>query len=120
MKKCEIVYTTSEHVKQFFGDQSFQRLRGFSGIVDGEVIGLAGIRYDGNRMILFSDMKEKARNYKKDIVKMIHVLKDMLKEYSYPVFAIACKNEMLSEKILVKLGFKPMGCDAPDGKVYWR
>jgi hypothetical protein len=120
MKRLDIVYATPEHVGQFFGNMCFQRLKGYAAILNGEVIGVAGIRYDGDSLILFSDMKEPARKYKKDIIRMIRLMDELLENIKYPVLAIANKNESLSEKILIKLGFEYTGLNSPDGKVFRR
>jgi hypothetical protein len=122
MKKSDVIidYATIKDAREFFGDDWSQTFKGFSASLNGEVIGVAGIKIEKKRLILFSDMKDKARKYKKDIVKMINKINYLVKSIKSPIMAISDCNEVLSEKILTKLGFRFFGQYSEDGKVFWR
>jgi len=122
MKKSDVIirYSTIKDAKEFFGPEWTQSFKGYSALLNNKILGIAGIKLEQNRMILFSDMIDEARKYKKDIVKMIYKLNDLIKGMKTPIMAISDYNEILSEKILVKLGFRFIGQYADDGKIFWR
>jgi hypothetical protein len=120
MKRLEIIPSTKEHVAVFFNETLRQSFKGITAILDGKVIGIAGLKFDGKRIVLFSDIRDDVRQYKRDIVKVIYMLYGIIKEARYPILALANPNEYLSERILIKMGFKYSGYETPDGKAFWR
>ena len=122
MKKSKMIikYATKKHAKEFYGEDWTQSFKGIVALINGKPIGMGGIRFDGEKGILFSDTTSEGRKHKKQTVKCIRVLKKMVEETNYPVCAIASKDEPLSEKILVKLGFKFSGGIVSGEKMFWR
>lgn len=121
MKKSKIIIkpATSKLTKEFYGifPKSF---KGIVALLNGKVIGVGGLKYEDGKMMLFSDIKDELRPYKKDICKAIRIFGRMVKKANYPIVAIAGKEEKNSERILTALGFSPNGQLAPEGKIFWR
>lgn len=122
MKKSKITIepATKEHAKEFYGDKPTKSFKGYVALLDGKVVGIGGLSFENETMMLFSDMKEEFRPFKDDIWKSIGILGKMVKKTNYPIVAIASNKEKASEKLLTKLGFEPSGHSTPDGKVFWR
>ena len=121
MRKSDIIikYATQDHAKEFYGENR-KTFKGYAALLNGNVVGIGGLCFEKDKMVLFSDMKKEMRPYKKTIVKCIKILGKMVEQTKYPVVAIADKNEKMSERILIKLGFEPSGETVPLGKVFWR
>ncbi len=122
MKKSKIIFkhATKEHVKEFYGDQCTKSFKGYVALLDGKVVGIGGLSYENDVMLLFSDMKDEFRPFKNDIWKAIGLADQMVKETKYPVVAVANKKEKNSEWLLTNLGFNPSGESTPEGKIFWR
>lgn len=123
MEKTRVVFKKAnmDLARQFYGDGApIRSFKGYVAMVGDRVIGVAGLFYCGDNIILFSDMKDEFRSYKKDIVKSILLMRDFMKDIKYPICAVSKKDESLSPKILFKLGFVESGGETPAGKVYIR
>ena len=122
MKKSKIIIepATMEYAKEFYGDQYTKSFKGYAALLDGKVVGIGGISFEGKARALFSDMKKEMRPFKRDIVKGVRILGEMVKNARYPIFAVADNKEPASEKLLTKLGFVPNGDVVPTGKIFWR
>ncbi|MCK5149102.1 hypothetical protein KAR48_20265 [bacterium] len=122
MKKSKITFepATTAHAKKFYGDKCAKSFKGHVAMLDGKVVGIGGLSYEQGRMVLFSDMKEEFRPFKKDIWKAIDILGEMVEKTNCPVVAVANNKEKNAEFLLTKLGFTPNGESTPDGKIFWR
>ena len=123
MKKSEIsiIPATMDHAKEFYGGRDIKSFKGYVALLKGRVVGIAGLSFQTEAMLLFSDLKDEMRPYKSDIWKAIGLLGEMVEKTHYPVVAVANKNEKRSEELLTKLGFSPSGQANPDGsKIFWR
>jgi len=109
MKNLEIVPATIDRVKQFYGNKHIKSFRGYVALLDGYPVGVAGLTYDH---ILFSDISDELRPYKKDIVR---TAKNLIKDIKYPISAIANENEPMAVRLLTRLGFTHIS-----GQMYWR
>lgn len=117
--KVKIVPASIDHVKEFY-ERPTKSFRGYSAILDGKVVGIGGVSFEKEMMILFSDIKDELRPFKDDIWEGIRLLGELVEEVKYPIVAIASNKEKASEWLLTKLGFSPSGQSTPDGKVFWR
>lgn len=123
MKKSKITIepATMAYAKEFYGDQCNKSFRGYVALLGGKVIGVGGLSFENETMMLFSDIKEELRPFKRDIVRGFHILERMVAKTNYPIVAVADKKEKLSERILTRIGFTPSGNENQDGsKIYWR
>ena len=119
--KLIIKFASMAHAKEFYGDQYTKSFRGGVALLKGKVVGIAGLSFENEQMMLFSDMKDEMRPYKRDIVKAIRIIGKMVEKALCPIVAVADNKESLSEKILTKLGFTFRGHMNPDGsKIFWR
>ena len=122
MKKPEIIIkpATMAYAKEFYGDQYAKSFKGYVALLKGKVVGIGGLSFENEMMMLFSDMKDEFRPFKKDIWKAIRILGKMVEKTKYPVVAVASNKEKNSEWLLTKLGFNPSGQSTPSGKIFWR
>jgi hypothetical protein len=122
MRKSRITFkpATMAHAREFYGDQYTKSFKGYAALLDGKVVGIAGISFEDETMVLFSDMKKEMRPFKRDIVRAIWVLGDMVENARYPIVAVVDKKEPAAEKILTKLGFTHSGHLNPDGSKMFR
>lgn len=122
MKQANIEFhpATKEHVREFYGENTRKSFRGYVAIMEGKVVAVGGISNEGGNKLLFSDLSEDMRPFKKDIVRAIRVLRDMVGNIKTPIYAIAHNTEALSEKLLFSFGFLPTGENTLSGKVFRR
>jgi len=123
MRKSKITIkpATMAYAKEFYGDQYTKSFKGHVALLNGKVVGVGGLSFENETMMLFSDMKEEMRPFKRDIVMGIHILNEMVEKTNCPIVAVASKKEKMSERLLAKLGFNPSGSSNPDGsKIFWR
>lgn len=80
-------------------------VRGYAVELDGKVIGIAGVLHT-RPLQAFGQIKDELRKYPKTIMKVIKMFKSILESYDMPVYAIACKKEYNSTKVLERIGFE--------------
>ncbi len=122
MRKSKIIFkpATMAYAKEFYGDQYTKSFKGYVALLDGKAIGVGGISFQNETMVLFSDIKKKMRPFKRDIVRGVYILGGMVKDVRYPIFAVADKKELAAERLLTKLGFVFSGHLNPDGSKIFR
>ena len=103
-----------EDVKEFYGKNSVFSFKGYTGVQDGKVVGVVGIYYIQGVAVVFSEIKEGIS--KKLVVMGIRKIVEDMNDLTYPVYAVTRE----SEKLLIRVGFKPTGVSGPCGKVYIR
>ena len=114
----EIRRSTIEDIKHFFGHRHKNSMRAYTAVLDGEPVGVAGIYYDGVRIIAFSIANEEARKkYKFAVYKMAKKVVDILQERNIIAYAIADPEIEGSDKLLRHLGFNYVG-PCKEGEVY--
>jgi len=122
MRNLKIKPATMAYAKEFYGNKFGKSFKGHVALLNNEVVGVAGLtKLEDGTMLLFSDMKEKLRPLKRDIVMSILVIKEMVEKINYPIVSVASKKEKAAKRILERLGFIPSGNSTPDGsEIYWR
>ena len=123
MKKSDIIIepATMAHAKEFYGDIPMKSFKGSVALLNGKVVGIGGLSFENETMMLFSDLKEELRPYKYVIWRAFYMLEDMVKNAEYPIVAVASQDEKDSERLLTKLEFTDSGKLTPDGsKIFWR
>jgi len=73
--------------------------------LDDEILAIAGIVYHKNLIEIFSDMKEKMREYPVSIWKGAKAVMEFVSGYNLPVHAIANSCYPEAEEFLSRLGF---------------
>jgi hypothetical protein len=101
----------------FHGELPPYRVKAFAGIVDGEVVGLAGLAFPhGSPMpIAWADMSDDARRH---AVALHKAAKAFFAGYRGRVACAADPAIPASRRWLERLGFVPTGTMSPDGEVY--
>lgn len=94
---------TQKDVEAFYGGLPAYTMRGIVADKDGEIIGIGGTyMYRGNT-IVFCEMKEGAKQYRKYILKAAKMVMNSIKDKR--VFAICDMNQESAPRFLEHLGF---------------
>jgi len=122
MKRDEIIFrqTTRATAKEFFGRTPSSSFNGYEAVLNNKVVGIAGIMYCHGFRMLFSEMTEEFRPYKREVAKAIRILEGIIIKLPYPIVAIAYKKEPFAKKLLIKLGFIPTDTVTEYGLLYMR
>lgn len=96
---------TDEDIVKFYGKRPSHSMRAIVGELDGEIIGIAGIFFNGVCIVVFSEILPAARAYPFGIYKVARRIKDMLVQKSLPAVAIADPKVEGSCALLEHLGF---------------
>jgi len=119
----ELVPATQKHVEEFYGNRPAMSLRGVVGILDGKVVGIAGVCIDDNHVVAFSEMHEDARKYKKTILRAGYMVYEIMQRYNV-VFAVANKQEKGARRLMARFGFEFVEVNGTGEEVYrwlkWR
>lgn len=113
----ELIPATQKHVQEFYGCLPLKSLRGVVGLLDGKVVGIAGVCMDKNHTVAFSEMKEEARPYKKAILRAGYMVYDIMQRYNV-VFAVANKQEKGARRLMARFGFELVEVNAAGEEVY--
>ena len=97
---------TKKDALAFYGHAPLFSFKGICAELDGEIIGLCGVYRDSGRQVVFSEIKDAMRPYRKSIARATRSLMDMIRG---PVYAFAAPTEPTSGYLLAKLGFMPTG-----------
>ena len=113
----ELVPATQKHVEEFYGSRPIMSLRGVVGLLDGKVVGIAGVCIDQNHAIAFSEMREEARPYKRAILRAGLMVYDIMQRYNV-VFAVANKQEQGARRLMARFGFEFVEMNSAGEEVY--
>lgn len=84
---------------------------------EGVIVGVAGLRYCGDKLLAFSELRESMRSHKKAILRAGRMLCRLMQDAKAPIYAVASKNEKNAAGFLRHLGFE-FAMDSEDGEVY--
>ena len=90
-------------------DASF---RGIAVEIDGKVVGIAGVMHTPS-LQFFSQFSEELRAYPNSLIMAARMMKEILGQYSSPVYSIADENVDSSIRFLEHIGFEHY-----EGRVY--
>ena len=115
MTKSEPVLrpATAGDVADFFGKPQAKTVQAVVMELDGRVIGIGGLAYEGDKLVAFGDFKPEALKYKRMVVKGARMVRDMVAKARAPVFTVADDKYPGSAKLLLRLGFDQV---EPDGR----
>lgn len=77
--------------------------------VDGEILAVGGIYYEGSRIIAFSDLKPGAEAYKKSIMRGTKMILELMRKKRRPVHAVRDPEISTAPGFLAHLGFEQVG-----------
>ena len=100
-------YATAEDFLKLDGATPKRTGRAIAAVSDdGEVIGIGGVYPDQTRYVMFSNLGEKLKANKRDLLKAIKGMRDLVKDLPYmPIIAEADPEICGSETLLKHLGF---------------
>ena len=105
----------SGDMEVFYDTSPRGTIRAYVAELDGKPIGIAGLVYDGGKVVAFSAMKEEMRNYPVTMARSALFIAKML-----PAGAVAKADpeEKGARSLLERLGFVPL--DKSNGTYRWR
>lgn len=108
MIKFEATPATPELVDRFYeGRPAPFTFRGYAGLLDDRVVGLAGIHYRDGLPVVFADFAPDLG--RKHIVRGIRMLEGlMLDQWKGLLFAVCDQERTTAHRTLTRLGFEPM------------
>lgn len=80
-------------------------MRAIVAVIDGELMGIAGLRYTPYGLVAFSELKPGMEKYPVSIMKGGRMLVKMIRESDAPVYAVG--RLPTAPAFLQRLGFKP-------------
>ncbi len=98
----EVVQATQEDVQAFHGRASDCSFRGIAVREDGLTIALAGVYNYAGKRVVFSDLKDSARKYRKSTLK---IAKEYLSGLRGELYAVCSDTEPTAPRFLEHLGF---------------
>ena len=113
----KLVPATQKYVEQFYGKKPIRSVRAVVGLLDGKVVGIAGVFLDKNNVVAFSEMREEARRYKKAILKAGYMVYEIMQNYNV-VFAVANPQEPGARRLMDRFGFKFVETNTAGEEVY--
>ena len=100
-----IVPATPELLREFYGHEPGRSMRAFVGMLDGKPVACFGVYYCDDKLVLFSDIRDEARPFKKSLVQGAFKVRDLMKELNAPVYAVAgCVDGAV--RLLERMGFQ--------------
>ena len=67
--KIELSFATKEDIEEFYDGPALYSCRAVVARLDGKIVGLGGVYRVGKNMVVFSEIREEMRPYKKDIIR---------------------------------------------------
>lgn len=105
----EFVPATAELATAFYGKPAPFSFRGWVCMVDGEPAGVCGIYKEGIHNVAFSDIAPGHRGRRRDIVRGIRLMREVIEASPVPVFAKPNPEFPTARPLLERLGFVPAG-----------
>lgn len=106
--------------ERLYGYSPTRTLKGYVGELNEEPVAMVGIYFMPDQIVAFFNIKDEAKQYKRDIAKGVRLFNKLLKEQNTPVFAIADPSIPTSENLLMRCGFQYLN-KGPNGEVFiWK
>lgn len=120
--RSEVVFrpATDADAQRYYGRRAHSSFRGFVAELNGELVGLAGVYYQDGVPIAFSEINPHVRSRRRDIVRGVKMLMQIVDTIKGPVYAVANPAEPTAPYLLAKLGWKPTGLLGPLGETLVR
>ena len=119
MTRAVVRPSVAEDIPLFFDEPLPWRIKGLTGFIDGEPVGIGGIAFppEGGPWV-FSSFKEEARAYPIEMHRAgLRLMKELRDQGVHSVRATVDEGIPAAERWLRRLGFKPT--DRIDGTVVW-
>jgi hypothetical protein len=106
--KITLAYATKEDVEEFYGAPSLYSCRAVIARLDDKPVGLGGVYRVGKNMVVFSEIREEMRPYKKDILRACRMAMGIIKRYT-TVIAYPDPNQATADTFGNHFGFMHTG-----------
>ena len=114
----EVRFATEADIVAWYGETLHRRLRAIVGLIDGEMVAIAGLCYFDDVAEAFCELKGPAYTHKKTIMKGAKQLVQMIEDFGGPVVAVADNEEENAPAFLRHLGFRASGSVVNDMELY--
>lgn len=98
----EVAMAGQADVEAFYGSRPLYSFRGICVKEDGKVIALAGVHNYAGKRVIFSEIKEEGRKYRKSTLK---IAKEYLASLKGELYAVCSETEPTAPRFLEHLGF---------------
>lgn len=102
MAVVELRAATRSDLLEFFGAVPAS-MRAIVARVDGEIMGIAGIKYTAAGLVAFSDAKPGAERFPVSMVRMARMLVKIMGDIEAPIYALS--SQPTAPALLERLGF---------------
>ena len=114
-RDVEFVPATRDLVTAFYGYVPQPTIQAHVAVLDGRVVGVAGIAFESGGPMLFSDPAPEMRARRRDMVRAVRFLEAQAKGFKGRLFAIAKVGEPAAPRLLKRLGFVPVEGERAEG-----
>lgn len=117
-QRLEIRPLTADYIMEFHGLSAMPySARGYAFFLDGDLVGMGGVRFHGPYFIAFSDIKENVKVEKATVYRCALEVMKLIRDMGIKTVAI-CNNDVPSApKFLAHLGYHHSHSD-PAGEFY--
>jgi hypothetical protein len=108
MRNDDIVIrpATEQDAIDYWGCTPKSSFTGYVADLDGRIIGIGGVFYDGGVPVAFSEMKPEMRLHRKSVARGVRVLEKLFNRHGM-VFSFVNQDEPTALNLQTKLGFVP-------------
>lgn len=110
-RRPEIRPATAEDFEAFYGKAERRTARAYVADLDGKVLAIGGVYYDGANVIAFSSMASEMRQFPLTIMRGARKIMDLVR--GRPCWAVADDGYTNAPRLLERLGFSHVS-----GRVY--
>lgn len=101
--------STRQDVIKLYGKASQWSVRALTVDLDGEPVGIGGVYFNGDMYVIFSEITEPLRPYRKTIMKVAKMVMAQVKERGITAIAIASPTEPTAHHFIQHFGLEDMG-----------
>jgi hypothetical protein len=80
--KITLAYATKADVEEYYGVPSLYSCRAVVARLDGKPVGLGGVYRVGKNMVVFTDIREEMKPFKKDILRACRMVLEIINRYT--------------------------------------
>jgi len=93
-----------QDIVDMYGENLPMTVRGWAAVLDGEVIGIAGVAFT-KPLQCFSFLDERMKDYPRKIIEAVKLVRELLETIQLPVYATPDEDEGTADTFLKHVGF---------------
>lgn len=113
----EVVPATTDLLREFYGRPQLNTVRAMVFVRDGKLIGVAGLKTELGRQVLFSETKPDAGISAQAKWRCARMVVDIAKQQGKPIYTVIEVGDFRSQKWIRMLGFELVAASS-EGEVY--